>query len=210
MAIFVIFYWYCATFWAYPGWVEYRGHSIRWLGMVIILRGAWMWWGRIKERIIGVGGANLAVHLKVFVGRSNNIHWCGHLLLVSISWYGIVEGIRVIGWCVSCCNGQRKANEQYSDPNKWVFLIIFDHNIAIACHSELIALLFMQCNPPLDVWARWECPVGVQYQVILWEAANDCKFLRPRGVAQAKKIDGQNKGSTIELETITWVGCNNN
>ena len=84
-----------------------------------------------------------------------------------------------------------------------MFLIIFDHNIAIACHSELIALLFMQCNPPLDVWARWECPVGLQYQVILWEAANDCKFLRPRGVAQAKKIDGQNKGSTIELETIT-------
>ena len=36
----------------------------------------------------------------------------------------------------------------------------------------------------------------------MWEAANDCKYLRPRGVAQAKKIDGQNKGSTIELETI--------
>jgi hypothetical protein len=32
-----------------------------------------MWWGRIKERIIGVGGANIAVHLKVFVGRCNII-----------------------------------------------------------------------------------------------------------------------------------------
>ena len=35
--------------------------------------GAWMWWGRIKERIIGGGGAKIALHLKVFVGRCNII-----------------------------------------------------------------------------------------------------------------------------------------
>ena len=41
--------------------------------MVGTLRGAWMWWGRIKERIIGGGGAKIALHLKVFVGRCNII-----------------------------------------------------------------------------------------------------------------------------------------
>lgn len=41
--------------------------------MLGTLRGAWMWWGRIKERIIGGGGAKIALHLKVFVGRCNII-----------------------------------------------------------------------------------------------------------------------------------------
>ena len=45
--------------------------------MVSTLGDTWMWWGQIKERIIGGGGANIAVHLKVFVRRCNNIHCVG-------------------------------------------------------------------------------------------------------------------------------------
>ena len=41
--------------------------------MMGTLRVAWIWWCRIKERIIGGGGAKIAEQLKVFVGRCNII-----------------------------------------------------------------------------------------------------------------------------------------
>ena len=46
------------------------------------------------------------------------------------------------------------------------FSSIFDHNIAIACRLDLIAVLFIQGNPLLDVWACWECSQGCIGQLI--------------------------------------------
>ena len=113
MTIFVIFYWYCATFWAYLLWVEYRRVLYWMIGCVgYIEGGAWMWWGRIKERIIGGGGAKIALHLKVFVGRCNIIIvWASIVGSKQLAWYCWGHrSDRVKYWLLQCTMERQRSN----------------------------------------------------------------------------------------------------
>ena len=90
MAIFVIFCWYYTTFWAYSLWVEleYRRVLDWMIGYDGMLRGMWMWWWRIKERIIGVGGEKITFISKFFVGRCNIIIvWASIVGSIQLTWY---------------------------------------------------------------------------------------------------------------------------
>ena len=68
--------------------------------MVGKLRGAWMWWCRIKELIIGGGGARIPHSKFLLVIQQYSLPLMGHLLLVTINRYGIVDVIGVIECCI--------------------------------------------------------------------------------------------------------------
>ena len=63
--------------------------------MVGILRDVWMWWCRMKEQNNGVAVQNWPFIFKLLL-VIQQYSLCGHLLLVAINRYGIVDVIGVI------------------------------------------------------------------------------------------------------------------